>query len=152
MGPSPPSTEPANTSEPRTQAQQPYKFPHGNTMPQDSAMNSQPINRPPVFPAAEQVPDVVQLDPFGPEGPPGQHSREQEFTPSHLYDNHTNTVQNGDTGLTAPRVDRTTADWQGTPGVGSWNSGMPDIFGGATWESLLDIINQDNVDWNSRLY
>jgi hypothetical protein len=31
-------------------------------------------------------------------------------------------------------------------GASSWNSGMPDVFGAATWESLLHVINQGDIN------
>lgn len=42
---------------------------------------------------------------------------------------------NGDDGL------------MGGPSVGNWDGGMPDILGGITWESLLNVVNQDNLAW-----
>lgn len=35
----------------------------------------------------------------------------------------------------------------GGPSVGNWDGGMPDILGGVTWESLLNVVNQDNLAW-----
>ncbi|KAF2971747.1 hypothetical protein GQX73_g1857 [Xylaria multiplex] len=149
--PSPRPTEPARTLEPRMQTQQPNKFPYGNTM-RDSAVSGGPIDRPPPLHGTNRLaPSDAQLDRLGQERSQGQHYKDQELTLSYLYNNSADMMQNGDSGLTAPRFDRAATDWQGTPGVGSWNGGMPDIFSGATWESLLDIINQDTVDWNNRL-
>lgn len=31
--------------------------------------------------------------------------------------------------------------------VGNWDGGMLDILGGVTWESLLDVVDQDNLAW-----
>ncbi len=33
-------------------------------------------------------------------------------------------------------------------GPSNWDSGMPDIFAGATWESLLHAVDQDNLGWD----
>jgi hypothetical protein len=33
--------------------------------------------------------------------------------------------------------------------LGNWDSGMPDVFAGATWESLLQVINHDNLSWDA---
>lgn len=35
--------------------------------------------------------------------------------------------------------------WMGGHSVGNWDGGMPDMIGGLTWESLLDVVNQDNL-------
>lgn len=35
--------------------------------------------------------------------------------------------------------------------LGDWDGGMPDLLGGATWESLLHVINRDNLGWDDQL-
>lgn len=32
--------------------------------------------------------------------------------------------------------------------MGSWDNGMPDIFAGATWGSLLHMVSEDNPTWD----
>lgn len=48
-------------------------------------------------------------------------------------------------GLSAPEFGGDGDDWMGGPAMGNWDGGMPDILGGVTWESLLHVVNQDNL-------
>lgn len=44
------------------------------------------------------------------------------------------------------------ARWMAESGaLSNWDSGMPDVFAGATWESLLHVVNQDNLTWDDVL-
>jgi hypothetical protein len=39
--------------------------------------------------------------------------------------------------------------WMAESGaLSNWDSGMPDVFAGATWESLLHVVSQDNLTWD----
>lgn len=37
----------------------------------------------------------------------------------------------------------------GSSVFGNWDGGMPDVFAGATWESLLNVINHDSLSWDN---
>ncbi|KAI0157373.1 hypothetical protein GGR57DRAFT_64993 [Xylariaceae sp. FL1272] len=41
-------------------------------------------------------------------------------------------------------------DYQNGLHTGNWDSGMSDIFGGMTWDSLLNVVNQDGLYWNGQ--
>ncbi|KAI9150834.1 putative transcriptional regulatory protein [Paramyrothecium foliicola] len=41
--------------------------------------------------------------------------------------------------------------WVNAPSMGNWNGGMPDILGGATWESLIHAINDNDIGWDGDL-
>lgn len=42
------------------------------------------------------------------------------------------------------------AEWAQFPGLGGWNNGMVDVLHGATWESLIHVVNQDHLDLNGQ--
>lgn len=50
-------------------------------------------------------------------------------------------------GLSTPGFEGDDNGWMGGPAAGNWDGGMPDILGGVTWESLLHVVNQDNLAW-----
>lgn len=50
-------------------------------------------------------------------------------------------------GFSAPGFGSDESAWMGGPAVGNWDGGMPDILGGITWESLLNVVDQDNLAW-----
>lgn len=48
-------------------------------------------------------------------------------------------------GISNPGYGSNDDPWMGGHSVGNWDGGMPDMIGGLTWESLLDVVNQDNL-------
>ncbi|KAK2611567.1 hypothetical protein N8I77_004900 [Diaporthe amygdali] len=50
-------------------------------------------------------------------------------------------------GFSTPGFESDDNGWMGGPAAGNWDGGMPDILGGVTWESLLHVVNQDNLAW-----
>jgi hypothetical protein len=42
------------------------------------------------------------------------------------------------------------SQWAQWSGVSAWDSGMTDVLHGATWESLIQVVNQNHVDWDGQ--
>lgn len=51
-------------------------------------------------------------------------------------------------GFQTSRLRAEDTPWTSVLAAGNWDGGMPDILGGATWESLFHIFNQGNVSWD----
>lgn len=101
-----------------------------------------PASRTPsVFPAAGQLAEPLALN----QTPLHQ----QQPNSSSLLDNPialTPDVRGLDAmGSSNPGYGGNDDPWMGGHSVGNWDGGMPDMIGGLTWESLLDVVNQDNL-------
>lgn len=43
------------------------------------------------------------------------------------------------------------APWTNLSDLSGWDSGMPDILHGVTWESLLQTVSEENIEWDGQV-
>ncbi|KAI7779772.1 fungal specific transcription factor [Diaporthe eres] len=81
--------------------------------------------------------------------PPSQQLHQQELLPPHDPPiTGTPDIRGLDAmGFSTPGFGSGDDSLMGRPSVGNWDGGMPDILGGVTWGSLLNVVNQDNLAW-----
>lgn len=127
----------------RRQADHPYSPGPGEAAASGSAMDNPTNGLASVFPLDIQPTEAPALNqpPLQQHGPPSYPAQAPPIagTPD---------VRGLDAmGFSAPGFGSGDDGLMGGPSVGNWDGGMPDILGGVTWESLLNVVNQDNLAW-----
>ncbi|KAH8901109.1 hypothetical protein GQ53DRAFT_674272 [Thozetella sp. PMI_491] len=107
----------------------------------------------PSFPDLSDGTMHFSLSQGGQENPnylPGTHRASQDALP---VDGRPNSGTPGVLNIPGPRFGGTDAPWLADPTrLSGWDGGMPDLLAGATWESLLQAIDQADLGWGGVLF
>lgn len=107
----------------------------------DSVMNGPTSGIPSVFPPAGQPAEPPALNQT-----PLHQQQQKSLSPLNDSIALTPDIRGLDAMISSnPGYGSNDDSWMGGHSVGNWDGGMPDMIGGLTWESLLDVVNQDNL-------
>lgn len=128
----------------RPQADQTYSLGPGEAATLGSVINDPASRLASILPPDRQPAEAPALN-----QPPLQQLQQQDLLPPHDPPiAGTPDIRGLDAmGFSTPGFGGGDNGLMGGPSVGNWDGGMPDILGGVTWESLLNVVNQDNLAW-----
>lgn len=139
-----PNTNGRDQGERGPQADQPFGLGSGEVTAPGPAMDDPTSSLASAFP-----PDGRPPEPPVP-SQPHMHQQLQAYLPPHdapIADSPSFAALDGAGPSNGPGFEGDDDGWMAGPAVGNWDGGMPDILGGVTWESLLHVVNQDNLAW-----
>lgn len=126
------------------QADQPFGLGPGEVAAPGPAIDDPASRLASVFPPDGRPPEALVPN------QPHLHQQQQAYLPPHdppIAGTPSIAALDGPGASITPGFGGDDDSWMGGPAVGNWDGGMPDILGGVTWESLLHVVNQDNLAW-----